>query len=193
MNNLNPDAMDPVPAEQWDASLRHVIDDMHGRPLNIHALIANHPPLLKAWWDFRNYIVSGGALGTRNAELVILRTAWHAGCSYEWASHVVRGMAAGLSLTEIERVKAGPVDPDWSDTDALILRAVDNLNDTGALQPRTFSPLVAALGNDAVLDLIAIRGTYAMLGDMLSTYGVALDESVAAELPDAVTAGDFST
>ena len=187
MDKLNPDAMEPVAVEQWDSSLVSIIDDMGGRPLNIHALLANHPNLLNAWWQFRQYIVSAGALGTRNAELVILRTAHHSRSWYEWASHVVRGMAAGLSLEEIERVKDGPAQADWSETDALILRAVDNLNDTGAIQPRTFAPLVAAVGSDGVLDLIAIRATYVMLGDLLATYGVPLDDHVAAELPDSVT------
>ncbi len=183
MDKLNPEAIGPLAAAKWDGRLQPIIDDMGGQPLNAHALLANHPPLLNAWWEFRNYIVSGGSLGQRNAELVILRTAWHARNWYEWASHVVRGMAAGLSLEEVERVADGPAHSAWTDTEAQILRAVDNLHDLGAIQPRTFTPLVESLGNTGVLDLIAVRATYVMLSDVLATYGVALDEHFQAELP----------
>ena len=183
MEKLNPGAIEALPVADWDIELQQVIDDMGGRPLNVHALLANHPPLLKAWWEFRNYVVGGGALGQRHAELVILRTAWHARSWYEWASHVVRGMAAGLSADEIDRVSEGPAHRDWSDTDALVLRATDNLHDLGAIQPRTLEPLENAVGSNAVLDLVAIRGTYVMLGNFLATWNVQLDEQVEAALP----------
>ncbi len=181
---LDPKTIEPLAPEQWDDSLQRVVDDMNGRPLNVHALLANHPPLLAAWWGFRNYIVSGGSLGKRNAELVILRTACHAQSWYEWASHVVRGMDAGLSCEQVERVRTGPANGDWGTTDALILRAVDDLNGSGAIQRATFAPLVQALGHPAVLDLIAIRATYVMLADVLATYDVDLDDHVQAALPD---------
>ena len=43
--------MNPLPVAQWDKRLQNVVDDMGGQPLNIHALMANHPRLLAAWWD----------------------------------------------------------------------------------------------------------------------------------------------
>ena len=55
--------LSPLPVEEWDDSLRPVVDAMSGKPLNIHKLMANHPALLKAWWEFRQYIVGGGLLG----------------------------------------------------------------------------------------------------------------------------------
>ena len=109
--------MEPVPVLEWDTSLKHVIDDMGGRPLNVHALMANHPPLLNAWWDLRNYSVNGGDLDQRQCELAILRIAVHVGSWYEWASHVDRGLACGLSLAEIERVKIGANADGWTSQD----------------------------------------------------------------------------
>ena len=37
--------MKPLPPTQWDESLQPVLDDMNGRPLNVHGLMANHPKL----------------------------------------------------------------------------------------------------------------------------------------------------
>ena len=119
--------MKPLPLDQWDKSLSHVIDDMSGHPLNVHSLMANHPDLLNAWWDYRNYSVRGGALTQRDCELVILRVAAQMKNWYEWACHVDRGLASGLSVEEIQRVREGPDAPEWSDHDAILLRCVDEL------------------------------------------------------------------
>ena len=35
--------MQPLPLQQWDESLDHVVSDMNGRPLNVHSLMANYP------------------------------------------------------------------------------------------------------------------------------------------------------
>ena len=100
----DPSAVQALPPSDWDGSLSPVLDAMNGRPLNVHGLIANHPALLKAWWDLRMHVVKASELDARAAELVILRTAVHAASQYEWLSHVDRGHAAGLTLEEIERV-----------------------------------------------------------------------------------------
>lgn len=135
--------MRAIPITDWNASLRHVIADMKGIPLNVHKLLANNPALLDAWWSLRKYLVQGGSLGKRNAELVILRTAAHARNWYEWASHVERGLNSNLSWMEIERVLEGPSHPDWTESDALLLQSVDELAANGALGPELLDKLDA--------------------------------------------------
>lgn len=125
--------MKSLPLDQWDESLEHVIEDMRGHPLNVHGLMANHPDLLNAWWDYRNHAVRGGALAQRDSELVILRVAVHMRSWYEWACHVDRGLAVGLSIEDIERVREGPQAAGWSDHDAILLRCVDELLDKRAI------------------------------------------------------------
>ncbi len=176
-----------VPTDAWDSSLGHIVDDMNGTPLNVHKLLANQPDLLNAWWSLRKYLVAGGALGKRNAELVILRTATRACNWYEWASHVARGLNSDLSQTEIERVMDGPGHADWAEPDALLLLAVDELATHAALSTEIVAKLGAHFGRGAVLDLIALRSMYVMLGDMLNTWEVALDAHVANALPQSMT------
>ena len=118
-NTMTDTKMRAIPTEDWNSSLSHIIADMKGIPLNVHKLLANNPALLDAWWSLRKYLVQGGSLGTRNAELVILRTAAHARNWYEWASHVERGLISDLSLVEIEQVLEGPSHPDWTESDAV--------------------------------------------------------------------------
>lgn len=181
--------MKPVPLQEWDTSLQHVIDDMSGRPLNIHSLMANHPRLLNAWWDLRNYSVEGGDLDQRHCELVILRVAAHTGSWYEWASHVVRGLDSGLTLDEIERVCSAS--DDWTDADAALLEAVDELARDSMLSTGMRERLAVYFTERQMMDIILLRGMYLTLGSMISTWDVELDPNVAERLPQSVTTDSF--
>ena len=181
----------PLPVEQWDPSLEHIVDDMGGRPLNVHALMANHPALIEAWWSFRNHIIAGGSLEQRHAELLILRVALLMRNWYEWASHVQRGQAAGLTMDEIERVKSGPEHPDWQPDERLLIRAVDELVHDRAVTDATLDALREHFSDRQILDAIVTHGAYVTLGCMLNTWDTDLDEQVQKDLPDGVNREAF--
>ena len=174
----------PLPPGDWDASLASIIEDMGGRPLAVHGLLTNHPPLLKAWWDLRNYTIAGGDLGQRNTELVILRVALHLRNWYEWGSHVQRGLAAGLTQADIENIRNGPGDPEWSESDRLLLLAVDDLVENRSISAKTMTALKGHFSEQQILDIIVTHGAYVILGCMLNTWKIELDEHVATSLPD---------
>ncbi len=180
----------PLDPAAWDPSLKGIISDMKGNPLNVHRLMANHPQLLKAWWDFRNYSVQGGALGRRRGELVILRVALHMRAWYEWGSHVERSLACGLSLEEIERVK-DPAASAWALPESLLLRAVDELIETRGLSSDSLQALSGHYSPQEIMDIMAIHGMYVILGCMINTWGLELDVGVVAKLPDGVTQEAF--
>lgn len=182
--------MTPLSLNKWEKSLKPVIDDMNGRPLNVHALLAHHPALLEAWWPLRKHLVTGGDLARRECELVILRTASHMGSWYEWASHVVRGMDSGLSLEEISDVRDG--DANWGEREAVLLAAVDQLTQHRALSPEMLMRLGAFYTDRQVLDLVHLHGMYTTLASILATWEVELDEHVAQRLPDTVTPEGFA-
>lgn len=181
----------PLKTEDWDESLAHVIDDMAGRPINVHKLMAHHPALLAAWWNLRNYTIAGGDLGQRHTEILILRVALLMENWYEWASHVHRGLAAGLTMAEIERVKAGPADPDWQPDERLLIQAVDELVHDRAVTDATLEALREFFTDRQILDAIVTQGAYVTLGCMLNTFETPLDERVAESIPDHVTREDF--
>jgi alkylhydroperoxidase/carboxymuconolactone decarboxylase family protein YurZ len=187
--------LDPLQVADWDSSLSSIIDEMNGEPLNVHKLMANNPALLKAWWNFRNYSITGGALGTRLGELVILRVAVHMRAWYEWASHVERSIARGLSMDEIERVRKvapqGVFQESWEESEALLLAAVDELIARQRLSPASLQKLKMHYDNQQLIDLMAIHGMYIILGCMINTWGLELDTSVQAKLPAMVNQQQF--
>lgn len=183
MTDLPP--LKPLPVEQWETSLSRVIGDMHGSPLNVHGLMAHNPALLDAWWDFRMHTVSGGKLSRRHRELIVLRVAVHMRSWYEWASHVERGLAAGLTTAEIERVRRGTGDAGWAVDDALILRAVDDCFQHQGMSADTLGELRDRFSSAQILDILAIHGMYVLLGTIINTWDLELDESV--KLPQGMT------
>ena len=183
--------MKPLPPDQWDPSLQHIIDDMDGRPIQIHCLLANHPALLKAWWNYRMYSVKGGDLEQRECELVILRVAVHMQAWYEWAAHVDRGLATGLTLEEINRVAEGPTALAWSDKDSMLLNAVDELLTDHAISTATRTSLEAFFSEKQVLDIISLQGLYVTIACIIGTWPVEIEEHIVQRLPEEVTEESF--
>lgn len=173
-----PDGLRSLPVGEWNEGLEKVVSDMRGQPLNVHGLMAHNPDLLAAWWSLRLHVVRGGQLSARHRELVVLRVAAHTACWYEWASHVERGLAAGLTLQEVEAVTWASAPADWVESDALVLRAVDDCAAFGRILPETLEALRDRLSAVQVLDIIAVHGTYMMLATMIDTWSLELDESV---------------
>lgn len=187
----SPLKLSPLPVSAWDDSLAQVRDDMQDRPLNVHALMAHNPKLLNAWWDFRNYAVGGGELGRRSSELVILRVAIRMRAWYEWGSHVERALASGLTMDEIERVKQGAQAVQWAPAEALLLKTVDELFAERAIAAETLDELSRHFSAPQVLDLIAIQGMYVILGGMINTWSLELDEHIQEKLPATVSKARF--
>ncbi len=174
--------MKPVPVENWDPSIQHVIDDMQGLPINIHSVMANHPALLNAWWNLRNYLVNGGDLEQRQCELVILRVAVHMRNWYEWGSHVVRGIDSGLGVDEIERVLSD--DGAWNEADSALLSAVDEVACNNIISDNTRALLAPHFTDRQIMDIILLHGMYLTLGCIINTWDIELDDHVRDRLPD---------
>ncbi|MBM4225767.1 MAG: carboxymuconolactone decarboxylase family protein, partial [Gammaproteobacteria bacterium] len=88
---------DPIVDAEWPTDLEEIRQQFAGA-LNVYRTMAHHPQLLAAWAPLRRHVVKENTLPPRLQELVVLRTAYHAGSRYEWSHHVARGLAAGLSI-----------------------------------------------------------------------------------------------
>lgn len=170
----------PLDLAQWDPGLRHIADDMNGKPINVHRLMAQHPELLRAWWDLRNYVVAGGELSQRHTEIVILVVAHAMQNAYEWDSHVDRGLAAGLTAAEIEAVRSGGFG--WEPQDAVLIAVVRALLEQHEIPEALRKDAARFFSEQALMDIIAVHGAYIVLACLLNTFPVPLDDSVEARL-----------
>ena len=96
----------PIEPAAWPETLADIRRQV-GTPLNVHRALANYPAWLRAWFPFRNHVVHGTSLSSRQNELVVLRVATLTDAAYKWEHHVVTAMEAGLDEEEIDRVRGG--------------------------------------------------------------------------------------
>ncbi|MDQ1466951.1 MAG: hypothetical protein QOH10_1366 [Actinomycetota bacterium] len=170
----------PLRPEELTSEQRELVGTGDAPPLNIFLTLARYPGLLRKWLPFGGKLLAGGKLAPRDRELVILRSAFRCGARYEWAQHVAIAGAAGLTTEEIRRVVVGPDDSGWSDADAALLRAVDELHDRHRIGDDTWNALAGRYGTEQLIEIPMLAGHYAMLAGMLNSLGV---QPESADLP----------
>ena len=115
------------------------------------------------------------ALSPRERELIILRIGYLCRSGYEWAQHTDIGLRAGLNAEEIARIKHGADAAGWSDAEAALLAACDELHARQFVSDATWARLCAHFTQKQCMDAVFIAGQYTQVSMMLNTFGVPLD------------------
>jgi len=134
--------------------------------------MARHPDLTRAFLGFNRHLLFNSTLPARTRELLVLRTAAICDSEFERAQHEVIAKREGLDDTEISRVADGPDAAGWSDHDAALLRATDELLSTWTLSDATWAQLTTSLDEHQRMDLVFTVGAYAVLAMGLNAFGV---------------------
>lgn len=145
-------------------------------PLNIFRTLAHAPEALSAFLAWGSYVLSKkNALSPRDRELIILRIGFLCRSGYEWAQHTDIGLRAGLNAEEIARIKQGADAPGWSDSEAALLAACDELHARHFISDATWARLTAHFTQKQCMDAVFTAGQYTQVSMMLNTFGVQLD------------------
>lgn len=171
----------PLTQANWPPDLADMADSFAGR-LNVYRTMAHHPALVRAWAPLRDHVVLRNVLGQQRSEVVILRTGHRMGAAYEWAHHISRSRACGMSDARIASI-AGPLDG-MAPEDAVIAAAVDALIDRHRLSDTERRALEALVGVHGVFDVMATVGFYSTLAYIVQTAETPLDADVATELSE---------
>jgi 4-carboxymuconolactone decarboxylase len=169
----------PVPAENWTSEQREIVEPMlaRGPVLNIFRTLLTHPAAAKAFLVWGGYILSRkGTLPPREREIVILRTGFLCRSGYEWTQHVPIARRAGLTDAEIARIKVGADAPGWSEADAALLRAADDLHREQFITEPAWAELARHFGERQRMDMVFTVGQYTQVSMLLNSFGVQLDD-----------------
>lgn len=141
-----------------------------GAPTALLASLDAHPALRWALTGLGDTLLFEGILPAAERELLILRVA--AGRSpYIAAGHRSIAMRAGLTEAEVAAASG-------TSTTALkprmlsLLRAVDELMETGALRSETRSELAGGHDPRELLEVVTIVGFYAIVASITRVYGL---------------------
>jgi alkylhydroperoxidase family enzyme len=170
----------PLADSDFDDETRDFVHNASrdGRVLNIYRTLAAHPKLLKRWGVFGTHVLYKNTIPAREREILILRVGWLCRSEYEWGQHVIIARAAGVTDTEIARVKEGPGADGWSDADAALIRAADELHSDSFISDSTWRTLSITWNTQQLIDIIFTVGQYHTVSMALNTLGVQLDEGV---------------
>lgn len=163
----------PLEPDAWDDETRAVMEAVGA--VNIFGTLAHHPKLLKRWLVFGAHVLAKSSLPARERELAILRVGWRCNCVYEFGQHTVIGLAAGVTDEEIRRLCIPELDG-WSEVDATLLRAVDELVADQVISDTTWNALSRDWDTQQVMDLVFATGQYVLTCMALKSFGVQLEE-----------------
>jgi 4-carboxymuconolactone decarboxylase len=171
----------PLTEAEWTDEQRKELDPYYkeGQLYNVVGTLARH------WEAYKKFLVWGrhvlgdtSTLPPRERELLILRTGWLCHSEYEWGQHVVIGKKAGLTETEIARIKEGPDAAGWDPFDATLLRAADELHKDTLISDATWGSLSKKYTTEQLMDVVFAVGQYTLVSMSLNTFGVQLDKGV---------------
>ncbi len=175
----------PLPPDEWQGDVKKVLEavpaGVQGERLgdnNVFPTLARHPDLFRAWLRFGGYLLTSGRLPGRDRELLILRTAVRCRSSYEWGQHVRISLAGGIDRETIDRVLEGPGAEGWTDHEAALLRAADELHEDSAISDETWTSLAETYDSEQLVETAMVVGHYQMLAGALNSFGVELDDGL---------------
>jgi 4-carboxymuconolactone decarboxylase len=116
----------------------------------------------------------GTSLPDRLSELAIITTARFWRAQYEWYAHAPLAEKAGVPHAAVEAIRTGGMPVFTAKDEALVYRICSEIFRTQRLSDASFAEAVAALGEQGLVEVIAIIGYYTLIGNTLNVFQVAL-------------------
>jgi 4-carboxymuconolactone decarboxylase len=166
----------PLSKNEWSEEQRRLIEPelANGPVLNLYATMLQHPKLYGPRRQFGSYLQRDSLLDARTRELLIMRTAWLLKSDYVWAHHVPYAKKAGLSDQEIAKIAVGPM-TQWSEQEAALLRAADELRREAFITNATWATLSKHYDPQRLIEIIYTVGGYTMTGLATNSFGIQVE------------------
>ena len=148
-------------------------------PIALFRTFARNPAMAEAMHGWGAYELSKRlSLSMRTRELVIDRVTARLGCEYEWGVHVAFfAERVGLTAEQVRSITRGsPDDPCWDDRDRGVLRLVDSLLDTAAVDHGLWADVARGFSDAQLLDLLLLAGWYHAIAFAANAAKVPLEE-----------------
>ncbi len=145
------------------------------RPLHILTTLAHHGTLLRSFLGFSSTLALRGRLPRRDAEIAALRAAWNCGSEFEWGHHRLYARAAGLDDAEIDAIAGEVESGGWSEREAALLRAADELHREHDLSEATWQAIAAHYDEAQCIELLFTVGQYTTLSWITNALRIPLE------------------
>jgi 4-carboxymuconolactone decarboxylase len=126
----------------------------------------------------------GTSLPARLSELAIITTARFWRAQYEWYAQAPLAEEAGVPKAAIEAIRRGEAPTFAAADEALVHGICSELFRTQRLSDASFDKAVATLGEQGLVEVIAIIGYYTLIGNTLNVFQVAVPEGTTPPFPE---------
>jgi 4-carboxymuconolactone decarboxylase len=143
-------------------------------PLALFRTLAHHDVLLERFRQIGSALLSFGRLAPADREIVIHRTTARCGAAYEWGVHAqLFAPAVGVDADALHATWSGAADdPAFTERQALLVRAADELHDTSALSDATWAALRERYAADELVELVCLAGFYHLVSFVCGAFAV---------------------
>jgi alkylhydroperoxidase family enzyme len=168
----------PPFAEDIEAALARIMPP-GAPPLVLFTTLARNPRVFQR--VMAGGLLDPGSISLRERELIIDRTTSRCGSEYEWGVHIAFfAERAGLGDAAIATVLHGaPDDPIFTPREQLILRLVDALHETNAIDDALWRPLKAEFSDEQLIEMVVLTGFYHTISFVTNAFAIPLEENAA--------------
>jgi 4-carboxymuconolactone decarboxylase len=147
-------------------------------------LLIRAPEICEYASKFGEHLRWGTSLPDRLSELAIISTARFWRAQYEWYAHAPLAEKAGVPAAAIEAIRSGGPPVFTAKDEELVYRICNELFHSQRLSEASFNEAVKALGEQGLVEIIAIIGYYTLIGNTLNVFQVGLPEGERPPFPE---------
>ena len=154
------------------AELLPLIGRAGREPPRTLAILARQPDVLAPFLGWAAALALSGTLSARDHELLALRAAWNCRSEFEWAEHVGYAHTAGLTEIEVGSVARDIAAGAWTDAEAALLFAADELHRDQDISATVWARLADAFDEAQLVEILFVVGQYTMLSMVANAAGI---------------------
>jgi 4-carboxymuconolactone decarboxylase len=148
-----------------------------------YGMLIKSPELLKRYLLMTDYLRQKTSLPHRLNEMAILLEARLWDAQYEWWAHEPLARKAGLDDAIIEDIRAGKRPATMQPDETIVYDVVTELLNKRQLSDATFAVAKQILGEQQVVDLVAVTGFYVMVSTMIIAGQIAIPNNAPPPMP----------
>jgi len=181
------DRLPPIAPEAWTDEQRRyaqeIVDGPRGALISPFVPLLRSPELMSHVARLGEYLRYRSAIGLRLSELAILLTARQWTQQVEWAIHAPIAVREGISADTVDAIARGHRPLRMDEDEATVVDFCAELHRDRKVSDATWSRALQRLGEQGVMDLVAVVGYYTLLSMVMNVAGTAVPPSTADPLP----------
>jgi 4-carboxymuconolactone decarboxylase len=166
------DRMPPIPADKLTDAQKKAIEEFKAaRGADISGPfvpLLRSPEVMSRARAMGDYLRFRSALPPRLSEFVILLTARRWTQQYEWNAHQPLALEGGLKSEIVEAIAEGRRPARMAGDEEAVYALVEELQRNQSVSDATYANAIAAVGEQGVIDAVALAGQYTMLAMVLN-------------------------